>query len=222
MQGYNFTMAVRAALGNAREEAARLGHEYVGCEHELLGLLDEESSLGVAVIESFGVRPAQLETRVHEIVKRGARGKGRSDLPYTSRAKRVLELAMKEARELHHSYVGTEHLLLGLIGEEQGIAAAVLAEFGIALEAARSRVLELLRAGKQDDSGPRRGNSLAMTRVRRAPDRTPEQAAAFGALAASMIETLAEDGDVAVVFEAHGVDVAALTTALRSIQSPPA
>lgn len=220
MQGYNFTMAVRASLANAREEAARLGHEYVGPEHELLGLLDEESSLGVAVIESFGVRRAQLETRIYEIVKPGTRGDLRSDLPYTSLAKRVLELAMKEARELGHSYVGTEHLLLGLICEEKGIASAVLAEFGILLEAARLRVAELLRAGKQDDSGTRYGHGVAAARVRRRRKRTPEQAAAFGSLAASMIETLAADGDVAAVFEAHGVDVGALTAALRLIQPP--
>ena len=222
MQGYNFSSNVRAALGSAREEAARLGHAYVGPEHELLGLLRQETSLAVAVIESFGVRPAQLDARIREVVKRGAGDNLRSDLPYTSVAKKVLELSMKEARELDHSYVGTEHLLLGLIREEKGTASAVLAEFGITLEAARARVIELLDAGKHDDVEMSRRVGRAFAKVWSRPARTPEQVAAFGALAASMIETLAQNRDVAAVFAAQGVDVGSLAAALRSMQPPAA
>lgn len=222
MHGYNFTNQVRAALANARREAARLGHEYVGPEHELLGLLDEESSLAVAVIESFGVATPRLETRILELVKRGPARTERGDLPYTSLAKKVLEYAMAEARELDHSYVGTEHLLLGLVRQTKGLPSSVLGELGITLEPARERVVELLHAGKRDDLVFLRSTERSAARARARRQRTPEQIAAFSSLAASMIETLAHDREIAAVFATQGVDVAALIAALRSIQAPPA
>jgi ATP-dependent Clp protease ATP-binding subunit ClpC len=144
MKGYNFTEDVRAALARAREESARLRHEYVGTEHMLLGLLRQDN-IAVGVIESFGVNPDALVDAVDSVVKKGASGHTTGpDLPYTSRAKKVLELAMTEARDLAHSYVGTEHLLLGLLREERGIAAELLVDAGITLDAARERVLQAL------------------------------------------------------------------------------
>ncbi len=115
MNGYNFTDRVRKVLQMAREEAARLHHEYV------------------------------IQQKIEETVKKGkAAAAAGPDLPYTSRAKKVLELAMSEARELNHSYVGTEHLLLGLLREEKGIAAQVLTDAGVNLEQARAETLRLL------------------------------------------------------------------------------
>ncbi|HEY2163855.1 MAG TPA: Clp protease N-terminal domain-containing protein, partial [Gemmatimonadaceae bacterium] len=110
MNGYNFTENVRAALAHAREESARLRHEYVGTEHILLGLLREDN-IAVQVIDSFDVDPDALVNAVDSVVKKGASDHPTGpDLHYTSRAKKVLELSMAEARDLNHSYVGTEHL----------------------------------------------------------------------------------------------------------------
>ena len=127
MNGYNFTDRVRKVLQMAREEAARLHHEYVGTEHILLGLIREGEGVAAAVLTNLSVDLDDIQQKIEETVKKGkAAAAAGPDLPYTSRAKKVLELAMSEARELGHSYVGTEHLLLGLLREEKGIAAQVL------------------------------------------------------------------------------------------------
>src|SRR6266550_3434662 len=124
MNGYNFTDRVRKVLQMAREEAARLHHEYVGTEHILLGLIREGEGVAAAVLTNLNVDLEEIQQKIEETVKKGkAAAAAGPDLPYTSRAKKVLELAMSEARELNHSYVGTEHLLLGLLREEKGIAA---------------------------------------------------------------------------------------------------
>src|SRR6478735_10938108 len=145
MNGYNFTDRVRKVLQMAREEAARLHHEYVGTEHILLGLIREGEGVAAAVLQNLNVDLDEISQRIEETVKKGkAAAATGPDLPYTSRAKKVLELAMAEARELNHSYVGTEHLLLGLLREEKGIAAQVLTDAGVSLEASRAETLRLL------------------------------------------------------------------------------
>ncbi len=145
MNGYNFTERVRKVLAMAREEAARLHHEYVGTEHILLGLIREGEGVAAAVLQNLNVDLDDIQTKIEETVKRGKAAQATGpDLPYTSRAKKVLELAMGEARELNHSYVGTEHLLLGLLREEKGIAAQALTDCGVNLEAARTETLRLL------------------------------------------------------------------------------
>ncbi|HVO34170.1 MAG TPA: Clp protease N-terminal domain-containing protein, partial [Gemmatimonadales bacterium] len=145
MNGYNFTDRVRKVLQMAREEAARLHHEYVGTEHILLGLIREGEGVAAAVLANLQVDLEEIQQKIEDTVKKGkAAAAAGPDLPYTSRAKKVLELAMSEARELNHSYVGTEHLLLGLLREEKGIAAQVLTDAGVNLEQARAEVLRLL------------------------------------------------------------------------------
>ncbi len=145
MNGYNFTERVRKVLAMAREEAARLHHEYVGTEHILLGLIREGEGVAAAVLNNLSVDLEEIQQKIEDTVKKGKAAQASGpDLPYTSRAKKVLELAMGEARELNHSYVGTEHLLLGLLREEKGIAAQVLTEAGVNLEAARAETLRLL------------------------------------------------------------------------------
>src|SRR5213596_3558468 len=145
MNGYNFTDRVRKVLQMAREEAARLHHEYVGTEHILLGLIREGEGVAAAVLTNLNVDLEEIQQKIEETVKKGkAAAAAGPDLPYTSRAKKVLELAMSEARELNHSYVGTEHLLLGLLREEKGIAAQVLTDAGVNLEAARAETLRIL------------------------------------------------------------------------------
>ncbi|MSR02071.1 MAG: ATP-dependent Clp protease ATP-binding subunit [Gemmatimonadetes bacterium] len=145
MNGYNFTDRVRKVLQMAREEAARLHHEYVGTEHILLGLIREGEGVAAAVLTNLSVDLEEVQQKIEETVKKGkASSAPGPDLPYTSRAKKVLELAMTEARELNHSYVGTEHLLLGLLREEKGIAAQVLTDAGVTLEQSRAETLRLL------------------------------------------------------------------------------
>jgi ATP-dependent Clp protease ATP-binding subunit ClpC len=153
MNGYNFTDRVRKVLQMAREEAARLHHEYVGTEHILLGLIREGEGVAAAVLTNLNVDLEEIQQKIEETVKKGkAAAAAGPDLPYTSRAKKVLELAMSEARELNHSYVGTEHLLLGLLREEKGIAAQVLTDAGVNLEQARAETLRLL--GSEMPAGP--------------------------------------------------------------------
>lgn len=224
MNGYNFTEHVRAALGHAREESARLRHEYVGTEHILLGILRDDGNLASTVIASFGVNSDALVDTVDSVVKKGMSGHTTGpDLPYTSRAKKVLELAMTEARDLNHSYVGTEHLLLGLLREEKGIAAQILVDAGITVDAARERVLEILGGPPQPRPRVARAASIAAMKLwgdkQRAP--TPATTSASAHMAASIIELLAQDTDVGAVFAAQGIDVAKLADALRALAKPP-
>src|SRR3989441_77451 len=153
MNGYNFTDRVRKVLQMAREEAARLHHEYVGTEHILLGLIREGEGVAAAVLTNLNVDLEEIQQKIEETVKKGkAAAAAGPDLPYTSRAKKVLELAMSEARELNHSYVGTEHLLLGLLREEKGIAAQVLTgEPGVGKTAIVEGLAQLIASGQCPD-----------------------------------------------------------------------
>src|SRR4249919_3224736 len=159
MNGYNFTERVRKVLAMAREEAARLHHEYVGTEHILLGLIREGEGVAATVLQNLSVELDDIQQKIEETVKKGKAAQTTGpDLPYTSRAKKVLELAMGEARDLSHGYVGTEHLLLGLLREEKGIAAQVLTDAGVNLDAARAETLRILgtempQGGAQQPSG---------------------------------------------------------------------
>ncbi|MCZ6824974.1 MAG: ATP-dependent Clp protease ATP-binding subunit [Gemmatimonadetes bacterium] len=150
---YNFTDRVRKVLELAREEAIRLQHDYVGTEHILLGLIREGEGVAAAVLSNLAADLDELHRLVEENVRRGKSASNIPELPYTSRAKKVLEYAMAEARDLNHSYVGTEHLLLGLLREEKGLAAKVLGELGITLEEARPETLKLLGT-EVPSSGP--------------------------------------------------------------------
>ncbi|HXG43719.1 MAG TPA: ATP-dependent Clp protease ATP-binding subunit [Gemmatimonadales bacterium] len=144
----------------AREEAARLHHEYVGTEHILLGLIREGEGVAAAVLQNLNVDLEEIQRKIEETVKKGkAAAATGPDLPYTSRAKKVLELAMTEARELNHSYVGTEHLLLGLLREEKGIAAQVLTDAGVNLEQSRAETLRLLGSDMPQASASGSGGS---------------------------------------------------------------
>lgn len=157
MSGYNFTERVRKTLAFARDEAATLSHPYVGTEHILLGLLRESEGVASTVLENLHIKPEALRQRIEETVKKGkTEATTGPDIPYTSRAKKVLELAMSEARDMGHSYVGTEHLLLGLLREENGIAAQVLVSLGVTLDRARVQLKEILEGAepRRFDSAP--------------------------------------------------------------------
>ena len=135
MPGYNFTDRVRYALQAAREEADTLRQGYVGTEHLLLGLLRVPDSTAAAMLTELGVSLTRLRDSVLELLPASTRaGVPGPDLPYTSRGKKVLELSMVAARDLGHGYVGTEHVLLGLLREGKGIAAQVLAANGLSID----------------------------------------------------------------------------------------
>ncbi|MGH7619440.1 MAG: Clp protease N-terminal domain-containing protein [Gemmatimonadaceae bacterium] len=158
MNGYNFTERVRKVLALAREEAADMHIEYVGTEHILLAMIREGGGTAFSVLTNFGVNGRQLRSRLLETVPPTRKAViRRPDLPYSSRAKKTLELAMTEARTFNHSYVGTEHLLLGLLREEKGVAAQVLNEAGVTLAPAREETLRVL-AGAGSNRGPVRAS----------------------------------------------------------------
>jgi ATP-dependent Clp protease ATP-binding subunit ClpC len=146
--GYDFTTRVRSALNRARDEAKRHQHQYIGTEHLILGLLGEEDTLVSEALEKLGVTSLALRTEVEDripVPTPEALRRSSIDLPYTSRARVVLEQAMAAARELNDGYVGSQHLLLGLIRENHGIAAQALSAMGItelAISQEMQRILE--------------------------------------------------------------------------------
>ena len=156
---YNFTERVRKVLSMARQEAIRLQHDYVGTEHILLGLIREGEGVAAHVLGNLNVDLDQVHERVDESVRRGKATIALGELPYTNPAKHVLEFAMAEARELSHSYVGTEHLLLGLLRESKGIAAQVLNSLGVTIDEARTETQKVL--GPDVSSGSATGKASA-------------------------------------------------------------
>ena len=160
MSGYDFTSRVRGALIKAREEAQRRHHDQVGSEHLLLGLLGEEDALVMDVLENLGVNPMALQQAVEQRVTVGGAGRAKTmtDLPYTPRARVVLDQAIATAHEFGDGYVGTQHLLLGLIRERHGIAAQELAVVGLTEPTLRREIVRILQgegvAAMLDDVGP--------------------------------------------------------------------
>jgi ATP-dependent Clp protease ATP-binding subunit ClpC len=140
----NFTDRVRKVLSMAREEATRLRHDYVGTEHILLGLIREGEGVAAAILTNLNVDLDELRNRIEERVESGKSDMTADEVPYTTRAKKVLEFSVAEARSLKHSYVGTEHLLLGLLREEKGVAAQVLEEVDVTIDVARNETIRLL------------------------------------------------------------------------------
>ncbi|MEJ1112259.1 MULTISPECIES: P-loop NTPase fold protein [unclassified Kribbella] len=138
-----FTDRARTVVVLSQEEARGLSHEHIGTEHILLGLIHEGEGVGAAVLERLGVSLETARSQVEEIVGRGEQAPG-GHIPFTPRAKRVLEYALREALQLGHNYIGTEHILLGLIREGEGVAAQVLVKLGADLNSVRRQVIELL------------------------------------------------------------------------------
>jgi len=139
-----FTERARKVIILAREEAIRLGHNYVGSEHLLLGLIREGEGLGVAILKRLNVNLSAVKAEVERIITLGSESSPAGEIPFTPQAKKVLEYSISEARGLGHNYIGTEHLLLGLIREGEGIASLVLREFGVSLASAKAQAQELL------------------------------------------------------------------------------
>ncbi|MEM7810902.1 MAG: ATP-dependent Clp protease ATP-binding subunit [Planctomycetota bacterium] len=154
-----FTDRARKVMQLANQEAQRFNHEYIGTEHILLGLVKEGSGVAANVLKNLDVDLRKIRLEVEKIVQSGPDMVTMGKLPQTPRAKKVIEYAMDEARNLNHNYVGTEHLLLGLLREQEGVAAQVLMNLGLKLEDVRDEVLNLLGHGIEGaESGERSGS----------------------------------------------------------------
>ncbi|MFZ4454364.1 ATP-dependent protease ATP-binding subunit ClpC [Salibacterium aidingense] len=180
-----FTERAQKVLALAQEEAIRLGHNNIGTEHILLGLIREGEGIAAKALQALNLGSDQIQKEVEALIGTGQEGS--KTIHYTPRAKKVIELSMDEARKLGHSYVGTEHILLGLIREGEGVAARVLNNLGVSLNKARQQVLQLL--GNNESSG---GNQ--------------QQAAASGATNANTptLDSLARD--LTAVAKEEGLD----------------
>jgi ATP-dependent Clp protease ATP-binding subunit ClpC len=163
-----FTDRARKVMALANQEAQRLNHEYIGTEHILLGLVKEGSGVGATVLKQLDVDLRKVRMEVEKQVKSGPDMVTIGKLPQTPRAKKVIEYAIEEARKLGHNYVGTEHLLLGLVREQDGVAAQVLISLGLKLEEVREEVLNLLGANASEGSESRRSEQ----QVKGAPGET--------------------------------------------------
>ena len=139
-----FTDRARCTMQLANQEAQRFNHEYVGTEHILLGIVKEASGVAAHVLKNLDIDLRKIRLEVEKIVHSGPEMLTMGKLPYTPRAKRVLEFAIEEAAALGHNYVGTEHLLLGLTREEEGVASDVLKAMGLSTAQVREGVLEIL------------------------------------------------------------------------------
>ena len=142
-----YTSRARASVARAREQALEMGHNYVGTEHLLLGVLVDPAALSVRVLAELGVPAEQLRQAVIETaVPRSSHGAVAADLPFTPRARRVLDLTRGESLRLGHDYVGTEHVLMALAAEQDGIGGRVLREHGVDVDRARAEVIRALTA----------------------------------------------------------------------------
>jgi len=139
-----FTERARKVIILAKEEAKRFNHDYIGTEHILLGLIREGEGVAANVLEKMGVSLENIRIEIEKLVQPGPATQIMGDLPFTPRAKKALELAAEEARSLGHNYIGTEHLLLGLIREEEGVASQVLLNLGLDLNTVRNKIMEVL------------------------------------------------------------------------------
>jgi hypothetical protein len=139
-----FTDRARRVVVLAQEEARMLNHNYIGTEHILLGLIHEGEGVAAKALESLGISLEAVRQQVEEIIGQGQQAPS-GHIPFTPQAKKVLELSLREATQLGHEYIGTEHILLGLIREGDGVAAQVLVRLGADLDRVRQQVIELLR-----------------------------------------------------------------------------
>jgi hypothetical protein len=148
-----FSDGARRVLTFAQDEAQRFQHNYIGTEHLLLALVREEDGVAARVLMDLGLELSKVRTAVEFIIGRGDRPT-RGEVGLTPRAKRVIELAIDEARRLGHRYIGTEHLLLGLVREGEGVAAGVLESMGVSLDKVRHEVIRAVTAGPATERAP--------------------------------------------------------------------
>ena len=147
-----FSERARRVLSLAQEEAQRFNHNYIGTEHILLGLARENEGVAAKVLSNHNVELSKIRSAVEFIIARGDRSSSNDTIGLTPRAKKVIELAVDEARRLNHHYIGTEHILIGLLREGEGVAASVLESFGINLDQCFNEI-QKSNMSKLDDNG---------------------------------------------------------------------
>ena len=173
-----FTDRARRVVVLAQEEARMLNHNYIGTEHILLGLIHEGEGVAAKALESLGISLDAVRQQVEEIIGQGQQAPS-GHIPFTPRAKKVLELSLREALQLGHNYIGTEHILLGLIREGDGVAAQVLVKLGADLNRVRQQVIGLI-AGQRPQPGHRPPREAAtVTEVQALPDAVEGRLAAI-------------------------------------------
>ena len=148
-----FTDRARQVMVLAQDEARRLDHNYIGTEHILLGLMREGGGIAAKALELLGISLDTVRQQVEEIIGQGQQAPS-GHIPFTPRAKKALDLALREAQQLGHNYIGTEHLLLGLIRERDDVAAQVLVNLGADLNRVRQEVIQLLNGHPAEEPGP--------------------------------------------------------------------
>src|ERR1700759_5469304 len=171
-----FTDRARKGMPLANQEAQRFNHEYIGTEHVLLGLIKEGSGVAANVLKNLEIDLRKIRLEVEKIVQSGPDMVTMGKLPQTPRAKKVIEYSIEEARNLNHNYVGTEHLLLGLLREQEGVAAQVLINLGLKLEDVREEVLNLLGHNmptEESGGGGGGGNAGSSERTGKGKSKTP-------------------------------------------------
>ena len=184
-----FTDRARRVVVLAQEEARMLNHNYIGTEHILLGLIHEGEGVAAKALESLGISLDAVRQQVEEIIGQGQQAPS-GHIPFTPRAKKVLELSLREALQLGHNYIGTEHILLGLIREGEGVAAQVLVKLGADLSRVRQQVIQLLSGYA--------GASEAAPRVRRGPGIVPARCAFCGTVSPECGALFAGDRDALI------------------------
>ncbi len=190
-----FTDNAKKALNLARQEAQRLNHEYLGTEHILLGLLHLDGCTAMRVLDGLGTNPRQVRVEVEKLIESGPTQVKPVQLPFTLRAKKVLELSMEDAGGLGDSFIGTEHLLLGVIKEQEGVGGRALRSLGVTLEGAREKLLELRAAPEKSPGQPLDPRALTGQLSR-------EQIAGVLALARDLLRQIHEPGAAQNVEEA--------------------
>jgi ATP-dependent Clp protease ATP-binding subunit ClpA len=179
-----YTDNARKALGLARQEAQRLNHEYIGTEHVLLGIVQSPGA-GVEILQRFEATVEEVRAQIGKLVQSGGTTVTMGQLPFTPRIKKAMEYAEEEARRLGHNYVGTEHLLLGILREGDNVAVQVLLNFGLDLEKARLGVLELVGGDTREYETSPGGNECmrcsnpAQVHASYCPDHEPSEAEAI-------------------------------------------
>ncbi|MFR1411072.1 MAG: Clp protease N-terminal domain-containing protein [Akkermansia sp.] len=170
----NFTPRAQQVLAHARREADRFNHHYIGTEHLLLGLLKLGKGVAVTILENLGVELSAVRKQVEEQIGRGTEPQAEGNIPYTPRVRKVLAMANREAQELNHTYVGTEHLLLGLIRDGDGVAGQILRHFGVDLEQARRELLDVLTPNTRWTRMKTTSSRTTMTTKRKMNPRHPD------------------------------------------------
>jgi len=207
-----FTDRARRVVVLAQEEARLLNHNFIGTEHLLLGLIREEEGVAAEALASLDIELEAVRERVADKVGRGKQQPG-GHIPFTPRAKRVLELALREALQLGHNYIGTEHLLLGLVGEGEGVGAQVLTDLGADLNRVRERVIGILH-GRAPDLPARQRARLTGLPQRRAAG----PAGGEGALVSGLRADLAAfQSRLNAIEQQVGPDLASLAETVRRL-----